>query len=92
MKLLIIISWFLLLSLCFTAVYCSAQLQHGQQKKRDHASAAGNGTVIQWYRTAQGTKDRLAIQPNAQFGPDFSPSDTIIFINRCINFVDTTLE
>ena len=88
-KLVFIITWFLLLSLCFTAVYCSAQ--HGQQKKREHAPAAANGTVIQWYRTAQGTKDRLTIQPSAQFGPDFS-SDTVIYINRCINFVDSTLE
>ena len=87
MKFLFIISWFLLLSLCFTAVYCGEQ--DGQQKESEHApplgtvAAAANGTVMQWYRTVQATKDRLTRQPDAQFGPDFS-SDTIIYINRCI--------
>ena len=48
-----------LVSTTFTVFHCSAQ--HGQQKEREHAPAAGNGTVIHWYRTAQGTKDRLAM-------------------------------
>ena len=69
----LIISWFLPLSLCCTAVYCR---EHGAPR-----AVAANGTVIQWYRTAQGTKDRLTRQPDVQFGPDFS-SDAVIYINR----------
>ena len=74
----LIISW-CLLSLCCTAVYCSPHAI-GQEEHAPGAAAA-NGTVIQWYRTAQGTKDRLTMQPNVQFGPDFT-SDAVIYINR----------
>ena len=70
-----IISWYLL-SLWYTIIYCSP---HGE-KETEH-EAANNMTVIQWYRTAQGTKDQLTRQPDVQFGPDFS-SDAVIYINR----------
>ena len=36
---------------------------------------------IQWYRTAQGTADRLAKQSDLQFSGDFS-FDQVVMINR----------
>jgi len=39
------------------------------------------GSVIQWYRTAQETNDRLTRQANISFGSDFSSNATIT-VNR----------
>ena len=36
---------------------------------------------IKWYRTAQGTTDRLTNQSDLQFGEDFS-LDQVVMINR----------
>ena len=38
---------------------------------------------IEWYRTAQGTSDRLTKQPNITFGGDF-PSSATIAVNRSV--------
>ena len=40
-------------------------------------------TTIQWYRTAQGTDDRLTRQANISFGSDFT-SDATITVNRYV--------
>ena len=43
--------------------------------------SGGSATTIQWYRTAQGTNDRLTKQTNVTFGGDFT-SDTAITVDR----------
>ena len=48
---------------------CTLQLQSA------HASS------IEWYRTAQGTADRLTRQPDITFSNDFSSNSSVV-INR----------
>ena len=38
-------------------------------------------TTVEWYRTAQGTGDRITSQPTVSFGADFA-SNTTVTINR----------
>ena len=65
----------IILSLWCTAVYCSGH------RDKEYTQEVANTTVVQWYRTAQDTSDRLTSQPDVQFGADFS-SDAVIYINR----------
>ena len=44
-------------------------------------SSVISGEDIQWYRTAQGTGDRLTKQANISFGNDFE-SDAFLLVNR----------
>ena len=70
-----LLCWPLLASVwCFSAV--GSAVGDGVR-----ARGAVNYTVIQWYRTAQNTTDRLTKQADVQFGADF-PSDAVIYINR----------
>lgn len=41
----------------------------------------GCTTTVEWYRTAQGTDDRLTRQSDIVFGADFA-SDVTVAINR----------
>ena len=44
----------------------------------------GRATTIEWYRTAQGTSDRITSQANLSFGADFA-SDATITVNRSVS-------
>ena len=57
----------------FRAIYFLALLAVSQ---RGHAT-----TTIEWYRTAQGTNDRITGQSNISFGSDFA-SEVAVIINR----------
>ena len=61
------------LSLVLAHVGCAADL--------DSSDRAVVTATAEWYRTAQGTSDRLTQQPDLTFGADF-PSEATIQINR----------
>ena len=46
-----------------------------------HGRPGSAATIIEWYRTAQNTPDRLSPQPPFSFGTDF-PSSATVKINR----------
>ena len=50
--------------------------------------ADSQGTTIQWYRTAQGTNDRLTKQANITFGGDFASNASLI-VDRYIGIMYT---
>lgn len=36
-----------------------------------------HATTVEWYRTAQGTSDRISGQPSVSFGNDFASNITV---------------
>ena len=61
--------------------FCACALILLQLQLGVYGGEASTATIIEWYRTAQNTSDRLSPQPPFSFGTDF-PSSATVKINR----------